>query len=90
MSCCAGPLFERTSFSVRCGSLDGRASELERERDEVRESEAAGRQAYEELEEAYRREGAAHGRTRRLAFRLGLVVVVLLVVVGLLTWRLVA
>ena len=70
--------------------LDGRASELERERDEVRESEAAGRQAYEKLEEAYRREGAAHGRTRRLAFRLGLVVVVLLVVVGLLTWRLVA
>ena len=70
--------------------LDGRASELERERDEARESASASRQAYEELEEAYRKELAAHGRTRRLAVRLGLVVVALLVICGLLTWRLVA
>ncbi len=67
-----------------------RASELERERDEARESASASRQAYEELEEAYRKERAAHGRTRRLAVRLGLALVALLVVCGLLTWRLVA
>ena len=70
--------------------LDGRASELERERDEARESASASRQAYEELEEAYRKERAAHGRTRRLAVSLGLVVGALLVICGLLTWRLLA
>ena len=67
-----------------------RGSELERERDEARESVSASRQAYAELEDEYRRGQAAHGGMRRLAFRLGLVVVVLLVVVGLLAWRLVA
>ncbi len=67
-----------------------RESELERERDEARESVSASRQAYAEIEEEYRKDQMAHGGTRRLAFRLGLVVVVLLVVVGLLTWRLVA
>ena len=70
--------------------LDGRASELERERDEARESVSAVRQAYEELEEAYCKARAAHGGRRRLVFRLGLAMVVLLVVCGLLTWRLVA
>ena len=70
--------------------LDGRACEMERERDEAKEAASASRQAYEELEEAYRKERAAHGRTRRWTVRLGLAVVVLLVVVGLLTWRLVA
>ena len=70
--------------------LDGRASELERERDEARESVSAVRQAYEELEEAYRKERAAHGGRRRLVFRLGLAMVVLLVVCGLLVWRLLA
>lgn len=68
--------------------LDGRASELERERDEAKESAAAGRQAYGEMEEAYRNEQIKHGRTRRLAFRLGLAAVALLVICGLLTWRL--
>ena len=70
-------------------ALDGRASELERERDEAREAASASRQAYEELEEAYRKERAAHGRTRRWTVRLGLVVAALLVVCGMLTWRLV-
>ncbi len=70
--------------------LDGRASELERERDEARESASTSRQAYEELEEAYRKETAAHGRTKRWAIRLGLAVVALLVICGLLTWRLLA
>ena len=59
--------------------LDGRASELERERDEAREAASANRQAYEELEEAYRKERAAHGSTRRLALRLGLIAAALLV-----------
>ena len=70
--------------------LDGRASELERERDEAREAASSSRQAYEEMEEAYRKEWAAHRRTSRWAFRLGLAVVALLVICGLLTWRLFA
>ena len=83
---------ERTvrELEQRVSELKLRASELERERDEARESASASRQAYEELEEAYRKERAAHGRTRRLAVRLGLALVALLVVCGLLTWRLVA
>ena len=68
--------------------LDGRASELERERDEASMASSASGRAYEEMEEAYRKERAAHGRTRRLAIRLGLVVVALLVTCGLVTWRL--
>ena len=70
--------------------LDGTVRELERERDEAKEAASASRQAYEELEEAYRKERAAHGRTRRWAIRLGLAVVALLVICGLLTWRLLA
>ena len=70
--------------------LDQRASELERERDEARDAASSSGRAYEEMEEAYRKERVAHGRTRRLAFRLGLVAVALLVICGLLTWRLVA
>ena len=70
--------------------LDGRASEMERERDEAKEAASASRQAYEELEEAYRKERAAHGRTRRWTVRLGLAVVARLVICGLLTWRLLA
>ena len=68
--------------------LDGRASELERERDEARESESSSRQSYEELQEAYREERASRGRTRRVAVRLALVVAVLMVVCGLVTWQL--
>ena len=40
----------------RVWELDGRASELERERDEVREAASASRQGYDEVEEAYRKE----------------------------------
>ena len=43
--------------------LDGRASELERERDEAREAASVSRRAYEEMEEAYRKERTAHGST---------------------------
>ena len=70
--------------------LDGRASEMERERDEAKEAASASRQAYEEMEEACRKERAIHERTRRWAIRLGLAVVALLVICGLLTWRLLA
>ena len=81
---------ERTVRKLERQASESKLRASERERDEARESVSAGWQAYAELEEEHRRGQAAHGRTRRLAFRLGLVVVVLLVVVGLLTWRLVA
>lgn len=61
---------------------------MEQERDEARESVSTGRLEYHELKQAYRKETDAHNVTKRLAFRLSLVVVVLLLVVGLLTWRL--
>lgn len=64
--------------------LDGRTSELERKRGEVRESSSASRQGDEGMEDEYRRERAMHGRSRRLAFMLGLVAT-LLVICGLLT-----
>ena len=44
--------------------LDGRASELERERDEARDASSASGRAYEELEEAYWKERAAHEKTK--------------------------
>ncbi len=68
--------------------LDGRASEFERERDEARDVASASRRAYEEMEEAYRKERAAHGRTRRSTIRLGLVAAALLVLLigSVLVW----
>ena len=71
--------------------LERSASELEWERDEARESADAGRDAYAELEEAYRKERAANGRTMELASRLRVAVaglVVLLVISILVSWRL--
>ena len=70
--------------------LDGRASELERERDEAREVVSRWKAAYDELEEAYDKEDAAHGKTKWLALRLGLVATALLVYSVLVTWRLLA
>ena len=71
----------------RLVNLDRRAQALERERDEAVYSASADRQALEEMEEEYEKERAARRRMRRLAVRLGLAVVVLLAVVGLLTWQ---
>ena len=68
--------------------LDGRASELERERDEAREAVSRWKATYDELEEAYGKEDAAHGKTKWLALRLGLVAAALLVYSVLVTWRL--
>ena len=70
--------------------LDWRAQALEREKDEAVYAAAADRQALGEMEEKYEKERVARRRMRRLAVRLGVAVVVLLVVVGLLVWRLVA
>ena len=53
--------------------------ELERDRDEARESASVNRRAYEEMEEAYRKERAADERSSRLTIRLGLVAAALLV-----------
>ena len=67
------------------------AWKLEQERDEARDAATASGDAYEELEEAYRKERAAHGRTRRMARRLALVSVtmfVLLVISVLVAWLL--
>ena len=68
------------------------AWKLEQERDEARDAASASRDAYEELTEAYRKERAAHGRTRRVALWLGVfaaALVVLLFISVLVTWRLV-
>ena len=64
---------------MREDELARRVRELERERDEAREAASASRDAYEDLEEVYRKERAAHGRTKQVAFRLGLVAVTLFV-----------
>ena len=72
--------------------LERSASELERERDDARDAASASRDAYEELMNEHRKERAAHGRTRRVALRLALVAVtllVLLVISVLVTWNLV-
>ena len=66
-----------------------RASEVELERDEARESASAGRRPYEELEEAYRKETAAHKETKELLNMLcktAVVLLVLLVVSVLVSW----
>ena len=73
----------------RLWESDQRAQALERERDEAVYVASADRQALEEIEEKYEKERDARRRMKRLAIRLGLAVVVLLVVVGLLTWRLI-
>ncbi len=71
--------------------LDLRASELDRELDEAREAASTSRLAYAELGEAYRKERATHGHTRRLALQLGMPVFVMLVllVASVLVWWLV-
>ena len=79
------------SAIMREDELARRVRELERERDDARDTASASRQAYEEMEEAYRKERAAHGRTRELASRLRAAVarlVVLLVISVLVAWLL--
>ena len=79
-------LGRESKLQRRLVELDRRAQALERERDEAVYSASADRRAHEELEEAYEKERAARRRMRRLAVRLGLAVVALLVVVVALVW----
>ena len=58
--------------------LDRQASELERERDEARDAASVNRQAYEELEEAYRKERAEHEETKEGIFAVRMTTFVLL------------
>ena len=83
---------ERTVREVerKLSDAEERASELEGERDTARKSEDAAIEAHREMERAYGKALTEHGNTRRWIVRLGLAALVLLVVVGLLTWRLVA
>ena len=61
-----------------------RASELERERDEARESAAAVNRPYQELERKYRKKVAAHKETKETVIATRVTAVVLLVfLVGL-------
>ena len=66
--------FQRTVWE-----LDRTVTELERERDEAREAASASRQAHKELEEAYRRETAAHKETRNLLNMVRVIAIVLFV-----------
>ena len=68
--------------------LDGRASELERERDEAREAASANRQAYEELEESYRKERAEHEETKEglIAVRVTAFLLLALLIGSVLLW----
>ena len=68
--------------------LDQRASELERERDEAREDASANRQAYGELEKAYRKERAAHEETKEtvIAVRVTAFLLLALLVASVLVW----
>ena len=65
-----------------------RASELERERDEARESAATARRPYEELEKAHRKEIAEHKETKEvvIALRVTAIVLLALLVAGVLVW----
>ena len=66
-----------------------RASELERERDEARESAATARRPYLELEMEHRREVAAHKATKgvlNVVHVIALVLLVLLIGSVLLWW----
>ena len=80
----AGELERKLSRSER------RASELERERDEAKNALSKHRLAHFELEQAHRKETDEHRGTRQALIVTRLIVIVLLVVVGLVTWRLFA
>ena len=68
--------------------LELRASELERERDEARESAATARRPYEELEKAYRKEIAEHKETKEavIAVRVTAILLLVLLIASVLLW----
>ena len=65
-----------------------RASELERERDEARESAATANRPYHELERAYQKEVAEHKETKEalIAVRVAAAVLLVLLVASVLLW----
>ena len=67
-----------------------RAAELELERDEAKEAASAGRLAHHELKREHDKEIAEHRETSVILNVVRVIALVLLVVVGLLTWRLLA
>ena len=68
--------------------LDRTVTELERERDEGREAALASRQVHKELEEAYRKETAAHKEPKNLLnmVRVTAIVLFVLLVGSVLLW----
>ena len=68
--------------------LDGRASELEREWDEAKDAASASRQGYEEIEEAYWKERAAHKKTKEglIVARVISFVLLALLITSVLVW----
>ena len=83
---------ERTvrELERKLSEAEHRASELEQERDEAKEAASAGRRALLELEWAHEKEIADHKVTKDAFNFVRVVALVLLVIVGLLTWRLFA
>ena len=81
-------LVREDKLKRRLWELDRRASALERERDEAKDAASASRHAYEEIEEAYRKEIAEHGQTKEAVITLRVIVVMLLVllVASVLMW----
>ena len=68
--------------------LDRTVTESERERDVAREAASASRQAHKELEEAYRKETAAHKETKDLLNMVRVIAIVLFVLLvgSVLVW----
>ena len=68
--------------------LDRTVTESERERDVAREAASASRQTHEELEEAYRKETAAHKETKDLLNMVRVIAAVLFVLLvgSVLVW----
>ena len=72
----------------RVSELKLRESDLERERDEARESASAGRRPYEELEKAYRKEVVDHRETKEalIAVQVTALVLLALLIGSVLLW----
>ncbi len=83
---------ERTvrELERKLSQSERRASELERERDEAKEALSDGRLAHYKLERTHEKEVADHKMTNQVFNVARVVILVLLAVVGLLTWRLFA
>ena len=87
-----GRELERTvgELERKLSQAERRASGLERELDEARKALSHGRLAHYKLEQAHEKEIAEHKVTNQLFNVARVMTLVLLVVVGLLTWRLFA